>query len=88
MGSVGIFLSLVSVPYTLQTGELASAGILGGLACLFILSLLWLNSYRRKLLSRKRAESAQRDDIESEKRPVRRYNPQEKMNIDLPDYDN
>lgn len=88
MGSVGIFLSLISIPYTLQTGELLSAGILGGIAGLFILSLLWLNSYRRKLLSRKRAEAAQRDETLAESRPVRRYNPQDKMNIDLPDYDN
>lgn len=88
MGSIGIFLSVVSVPYTLGTGVLASAGILAGLAALFLLSLIWLNAFRRKLLSRKRAEAAQRDSAEANARPLRRYQPQDKMNIDLPDYDN
>ena len=87
MGSIGIFLSLASVPYTLQTDVLTSAGIFGGLACVFLLSLLWLNSFRRKLLSRKRVEAAQRDDNEAEAATMRRYNPQDKVNIDLPDYD-
>lgn len=88
MGSIGIFLSVVSAPYTLGTGVLASAGILAGLAALFLLSLIWLNAFRRKLLSRKRAEAAQRDSAEANARPLRRYQPQDKMNIDLPDYDN
>lgn len=87
MGSIGIFLSLASVPYTLQTGVLASAGIFGGLACIFLLSLLWLNAFRKKLLSRKRAEAAQRDTNDAEAATMRRYNPKDKVNIDLPDYD-
>lgn len=87
MGSIGIFLSLVGIPYNVGTGLIGSAIILFALAGVFFFALLWLNAYRKRLVTRKREEAARNNGSDDDDKPKRRYSPPDKVNIDLPDYD-
>lgn len=87
MGSIGIFLSLVGIPYNVGTGLIGSAIILFALAGVFFFALLWLNAYRKRLVTRKREEAARNNSSDDDDKPKRRYSPPDKVNIDLPDYD-
>ena len=47
MGSVGVFLTMIAIPYHAETGLIGSSIIMLSLSFLFLFAMLWLNTYRK-----------------------------------------
>lgn len=47
MGSIGVFLTMIAIPYHAETGLIGSSIIMLSLSFLFLFAMLWLNTYRK-----------------------------------------
>ncbi len=84
MGSIGVFLSLVSIPYHAGTGLLGSAIIMLVLSVMFLFAMMWLNTYRKLLIARKRQEAAELHAATQQALPQPHFKEKERMEIMLP----
>lgn len=88
MGSIGVFLSLVSIPYHAGTGLLGSAVIMFALSVMFLFAMMWLNTYRKLLIARKRQQSAELQAATQQALPQPYFREKGRMEIMLPRRDN
>lgn len=87
MGSVGIFLTVVSIPIHMGTGLIWSAVILFILSIAFFMSMTWLNTRRKMQIARRREEIAALRAAEKERKNTKVYHEKERLAIALPDRD-
>ncbi|MBQ4593393.1 MAG: hypothetical protein IJA81_02035 [Akkermansia sp.] len=87
MGSIGIFLTLVSIPIHVGTGLIGSAAILFVLSVAFFMSMVWLNGRRRAQIMRRKEEIATLRAVEKERRNMKYYQEKERFSIALPGQD-
>lgn len=87
MGSLGIFLSLISIPIHLQTGLLPSACILLAFAVLFYLLMMHQNARRRAIIRRRREEVVMEREAARERSSMPEYHEMERFAIKLPSKD-
>lgn len=87
MGSIGIFLTVVSIPVHLETGFIGSAVILFVLSIAFFMSMVWLNARRKAQIIRRREELATLRAAEKERHNLKSYHEKERFTIELPSYD-
>ena len=52
MGSIGVFLTMIAIPYHAETGLIGSSIIMLSLSFLFLFAMLWLNTYRKLIEAR------------------------------------
>ena len=52
MGSIGVFLTMIAIPYHAETGLIGSSIIMLSLSFLFLFAMLWLNTYRKLVEAR------------------------------------
>lgn len=88
MGSIGIFMTLVSIPYHAGTGLVGSAVIMLALSIVFLFAMMWLNTYRKLLITRKRQQAAELRTASAQALPVPAQSSRGRMQIMLPNQDN
>lgn len=86
MGSIGIFLTLVSIPIHVGTGLVGSAAILFALSVGFFMSMFWLNNRRKAQIMRRKEELDTLRAVEKERKNVKAYHEKERFTIELPTY--
>ncbi len=84
MGSIGIFLTVISIPIHIGTGLIGSAIILFILSIAFFMSMTWLNNRRKVLIARRREEAAALRAAEKERANAKVYQEKERKAIALP----
>ena len=87
MGSIGIFLTVISIPIHVGTGLIGSAIILFILSILFFMSMMWLNKRRKLQIQRRREELIALRIAEKERRNTKVYQEKERFEIALPNRD-
>lgn len=87
MGSIGIFLTLVSIPIHLELGLIGSAVVLFVLSVGFFVSMIGLNRRRKVQIMRRREEIATMRAVERERHNLKTYREKERISIELPNYE-
>lgn len=87
MGSIGIFLTVISIPIHVGVGLIGSAVILFVLSVLFFMSMTWLNNRRKLQIARRREELIALRTAERERKNAKVYQEKERFAIALPDRD-
>lgn len=84
MGSIGIFLTVISIPIHVGTGLIGSAVILFALSTGFFMSMVWLNKRRKALIMRRKEELDALRAVEKERQNIKAYHEKERFTIELP----
>ena len=87
MGSIGIFLTVISIPIHVGTSLIGSAVILFALSTGFFMSMVWLNKRRKTLIMRRKEELDALRAVEKERQNIKAYHEKERFTIELPNYE-